>query len=143
MKQIGHVHEQETKMRIEKENLHSKITEFCVLAKTDLTEREAAANLLADTEKANVALHSVFKHAHEAIQDQKQVFDDIFTSCTSPKKLVVGKFGTTVTVCCASSVTTITLIFPKINNIINLKLMSLKMVQLTSLLLAHWKQRRL
>jgi hypothetical protein len=116
-KQIGLVQEQETKMRLEKENLHAKIIEFRAVLTTVSAERKAAENILADMRKTNMELHSALKRAHEAIQYPKQVCDDISTCCTSAKKVVVEKFGTTGTVGCSSSVASVTPIFPKVINV--------------------------
>ena len=53
-KQIGLVQEQEIKTRLERENVHAEIIEFCAVLISVSAERKAAENVLADTRKTNV-----------------------------------------------------------------------------------------
>ena len=80
-------------------------------------ERKDAEDILADMRKTSLELHSALKWAHEAIQYPKQVCDGISTCCTSAKKVVVEKLGTTGTVGCPSSVASVTPISPKVINV--------------------------
>ena len=86
-KQIGLVQEQETKMRLEKENLHAKIIEFRAVLTTVSAERKAAENILADMRKTNLELHSALKQAHETIQYKNRFVMVSLLAIHRPRKL--------------------------------------------------------